>query len=70
MDYNESSLDLLELLFKNINKLKHVADETSQNSELVVKSLKGLEEYYQNMISDIQGLNQEKVCSFMSVRHY
>ncbi|KUO48888.1 MAG: hypothetical protein APF76_09565 [Desulfitibacter sp. BRH_c19] len=60
MDNNQSSLDLLELLFNNINKLKKVADETSENSDLVVKSLKGLEEYYQDMVDKIHGLNQEK----------
>jgi len=60
MEQNRDSLDLLVLLFQNINNLGQIAKEVNQNSELVAKSLKDLEVYYQDLIKSIQGLNQEK----------
>ncbi|WP_028308541.1 hypothetical protein [Desulfitibacter alkalitolerans] len=60
MEQNTDSLDLIELLFQNINELGQMAEEARQNSMLVAKSLKDLEVYYQDLIKSIQGLNQEK----------
>lgn len=60
MEQNRDSLDLLVLLFQNINNLGQIAKEVNQNSVLVAKSLKDLEVYYQDLIKSIQGLNQEK----------
>lgn len=60
MEHNKNSLDLLELLIKNIDNLGQIAKEANQNSVLLGKSLKDLEVYYQDLIKNIQNLNQEK----------